>query len=166
MKPAEDLVFITIIERFGPDNYDVSSWSRDHDKMTAALKSAESTTTFSVPTCLLHGSKNVRTMRTRFVPVVGFFILFYPIIFFLLQINLGITYSRPIVEPLATALFFIAIFLFTVCWGFYPRALERGLKFENPSRAKDTVDIEIKNDEYRQLFIEMNQMFIDPISDE
>jgi len=166
MEPAEDLVFITIIERYGPDNFDVSSWNRGDDKVTTALKSAESTTTFSVPTCMLHGSKNIRTMRTKFVPVIAFFILFYPIIFFLLQINLGIIYSRPLVEPIVSVLFFLAIFLATVCYGFYPRSLERGLKFENPHRVKDIVEIEIKNEKYRQLFIEMNQMFIDPISDE
>ena len=49
MEPAEDLVFITIIERYGPDNYDVSSWNKGHDKINAALQSAQSATTFSIP---------------------------------------------------------------------------------------------------------------------
>ncbi len=166
MEPAEDLVFITIIERYGPDNYDVSSWNRGTDKITTALQSAQTATTFSVPTCLLHGSRSVRTMRTKFVPVIVFFVLFYPIIFFLLQINLGIIYSRPLLEPTISVLIFFAIFFTAVCYGFYPRALERGLRFENPSKVKDSVDIKIKNEEYRQLFINKNEMFIETTSDE
>ena len=87
MEPAEDLVFITIVESYGPDSYETSSWMKGDDKAGAALQSAKSSTTFSVPTCMAHGSKSVRTIRTRFITVMGFFVLFYPIIYYLLQIH-------------------------------------------------------------------------------
>jgi len=166
MGSAEDLVFITIVESHGPDSYDTSSWVKGDDKTAAALQSAKSTTTFPVPTCLAHGSKSVRTIGTRLVSVIGFFVLFYPIVFYLLQINLALIYSRTLFEPILGALFFISLLIVTIIYGLFPRALERGLKFENTSRTKDSVDVVIKNKDYRQLFIEMNGVFAEPISDE
>ena len=166
MEPAEDLVFITIIESQGPDSYESSSWAKSDDKMAAALQSARTSTTFHVPTCMRHGSKSVRTTRTRFVAVIGFFVLFYPIVFFLLQINLALRYSRSLVEPMAGALFFIGLLLVTILYGLIPRALERRMKFENISRTKDTVTIFIANSDYRQRFREENEMFIDTSSND
>lgn len=166
MEPAEDLVFITIIESYGPDSYDSSSWVKGDDRVEAALQSAKSATTFSVPTCIAHGSKSVRTVRTRFVSVVGFFVLFYPIVYYLLQINLALIYSRSLTLPILGAVFFIILLLVTIFYGLFPRALERGLKFENTSRTKDSVDVVIRNREYRQRFIEMNAVFVDRVSDE
>ena len=128
--------------------------------MSVALESARRATTFSVPTCMAHGSKSVRTIRTRLVAVIGFFVLFYPIIFYLLQINVAVVYSRSILEPLSGATLFIGLLLLTILYGLFPRALERGLKFENTNRMKDTVDVLIKNEEYREIFIEMNEMHI------
>lgn len=165
MEPAEDLVFITIIESVGADSYDSSSWKRGDDKTAIALQSAKSATTFSVPTCMAHGSKSVRTIRTVLVAVVGFFVFFYPIVFFLLQINSGLIYSKPLAESLTGALFFITALFVTILYGLFPRALERGLKFENISRTKDSVEVVVANREYRKRFIEMNEMFTDIISD-
>ncbi|MGY5879850.1 MAG: hypothetical protein RTV31_06345 [Candidatus Thorarchaeota archaeon] len=166
MDPAEDLVFITIVESYGPDSYDSSSWVKGDDKIAVALQSARSSTTFSVPTCMAHGSKSVRTDRTRFVTVLGFFVLFYPIVYYLLQINLAVIYSRSLTVPVLGAGFFIVLLLATIFYGLFPRALERGLKFENTSRTKDSVDVIISNREYRQLFFEMNAVFTEPVSDE
>lgn len=166
MEPAEDLVFITIIESIGLDGYDSRSYTKSDDKVAIALQSARSSTTFPVPTCMLHGSKSVRTIRTRFVTVIGFFVFFYPIIFFLLQINLGLIYSRPLMEPVMGVLIFISALFATILYGLFPRALERKLKFENTSRTKDYVEIIIANKEYRKLFIEMNEMYVDNISDQ
>lgn len=166
MEPAEDLVFITIIESQGPDSYESSSWAKGDDKIAAALQSARTSTTFHVPTCMFHGSKSVRTLRTRFVAVVGFFVLFYPIIFFLLQINLALIYSKSLTEPMLGALFFIGLLLVTILYAIIPRALERGLRFENTSRTNDSVDVIIANKEYRKRFREENEMFIDTFSDD
>jgi hypothetical protein len=165
MEPAEDLVFITIIESYGPDSYESSSWSKDSDKTTAALQSARTSTTFNVPTCMSHGSKSVRTLRTRLVSVVGFFVLFYPIVFYLLQINLALVSSRSLTEPVISVVFFIALLVIAILYGVIPRALERGLKFENTSRTKDLVDVIIANREYRELFRTENEMFIEPSMD-
>jgi len=161
MDPAEDLVLITIIESTGPGSYESRSMIKGNDKIAAALQSAISATTFAVPTCMAHGSKSVRTTRTRSVAIGGFFLLFYPLIFFLLQINAALIYSRPLSEPVLGALFFIAAMLGTILYGLFPRALERDLKFENTSRTKDSVDAIIKNREYRELFCELNSMFVD-----
>lgn len=158
MSVAEDLVFITIIESKGADSYESSSWNKGDSKNTAALQAAKTATTFPVPTCMVHGSKSVRTIRTRLVAVLGFFIFFYPILFFLLQINLGLIYSRPLTEPVLGALFFSILMLASIVYGLFPRALERGLVFKKTNSVKDSVIIVIKNREYRKLFIEMNEM--------
>jgi ATP/ADP translocase len=165
MEPAEDLVFITIIESYGPDSYETSSWTKEKDKIAATLQSAKTSTTFNVPTCMTHGSKSVRTLRTRFVAVAGFFVFFYPIVFFLLQINLALVYSRSLTEPIIGALLFIGLLLMTILYGLIPRALERGLKFENTSRTKDLVDVIISNKEYRKHFRAENEMFIETVGD-
>ena len=136
------------------------------DKAGAALQSAKSSTTFSVPTCMAHGSKSVRTIRTRFITVMGFFVLFYPIIYYLLQIDLALIYSRPLFEPIIGAILFIFLLISTIFYGLFPRALERGLKFENTSRTKDSVDIIIKNREYRKIFFELNAAYAEHVSDE
>ncbi|MFW9845019.1 MAG: hypothetical protein ACFFEV_10620, partial [Candidatus Thorarchaeota archaeon] len=88
------------------------------------------------------------------------------IIFFLLQINLAIVYSRSLLEPVMGVALLVLLLLLTVFYGLFPRALERRLKFENPSRTKDTVDVIISNPEYRQLFLEMNTVFAEPVPDE
>jgi len=166
MEPAEDLVFITIIEGHGSDSYDSSSWVKGDDKTAATLQSAKSAITFPVPTCIAHGSKSVRTIRTRLVSVVGFFVLFYPLMFYLLQINTALIYSRSLIEPVLGVLFVGFLLVATIIYGLFPRALERGLKFENTNRIKDSVDVVIKNKEYRQLLIETNGIFAEPVSDE
>ena len=166
MEPPEDLVFITIIESYGPDSYESSSWAKGDAKIETALQSARTSTTFNVPTCMPHGSKSVRTLRTRFVAVVGFFVLFYPIVFFLLQINLALVYSRSLTQPILGAIFFIVLLLVTILYSVIPRALERGLKFENTSRTKDSVDVIIANNAYRKRFKEENGMFIETNTDD
>jgi hypothetical protein len=84
---AEDLVFVNVIERIGPESYESSSMIKGDDKTSAALEAAKGATTFPVPTCLIHSSKSVRSLRTKLYAAIGFFIFFYPILFFLLQIN-------------------------------------------------------------------------------
>jgi hypothetical protein len=96
LNDAEDLVFVTVIERIGSDSYESSSMIKGEDKISAALEAAKGATTFPVPTCLRHGSKSVRSLRTKLFAVAGFFIFFYPILFFLLQINVALIYSRSI----------------------------------------------------------------------
>lgn len=157
LSDAEDLVFVTIVERAG-DDYDASSWTSGKDKTAVALDAARGATTFAVATCMSHGSKSVRSLKTRLIAVLGFFILFYPILFFLLQINVALVYSGVLLPPLLG--FFVTFFTLILffLYGFFPRALERNLRFHDVSRVKDSLSLSISNPEYRNKFLELNEM--------
>lgn len=162
----EDLVSVTITERFSVvrgDDSAVSTWADGKDKADLILASARGAVTFWVPTCMLHGSGKLRTGRARFIAWAALFVLFYPALFFLLGINAAIWHSRSLLEPV-TGLAVILVLLFVlVIYGYYPRALERSLKFIDIDRAKDAVYIDIMNDEYRKLFMDLNAMHADVI---
>lgn len=155
---AEDLVFITVLERRSPTSYDSSSLIGGKDKVSAALESAKGATMFPLPTCLFHGSKSVRSLRTKLIAVIGFFLFFYPILFYLLQINAALIYSRSLMDPLVGLIVFSGALLLTLFYGLFPRALERAIRFQNISRTKDTVEVVMTNNEYRKIFTELNEM--------
>jgi hypothetical protein len=165
LSDVEDLVFVTILERAG-DDYDTSSWTSGKDKTSVALDAARGSTTFAVPTCMSHGSKSVRSLRTKLIAVVGFFILFYPILFFLLQINVALVYSGILLPPLLG--FFVTFFTLILffLYGFFPRALERNLSFHDVSRMKDSLTVYISNPEYRNQFLELNEMTAEEVQSE
>ena len=163
---AEDLVFVTVMEQLHPASYESTSMIRGEDKASVALETARGATTFPVPTCLRHGSKSVRSVRTKIVAAAGFFIFFYPILFFLLQINTALIYSRSVTEPVVGLLMFITALVATSVYGLFPRALERALKFENIGRGKDTVEVIMTNNDYRARFVELNEMFIESARNE
>ncbi|MFW9959981.1 MAG: hypothetical protein ACFFDV_03125 [Candidatus Thorarchaeota archaeon] len=156
---AEDLVFVTVIERHGPESHESSLLIRGEDRTSAALEAAKGAMTFAVPTCMRHGSKTVRGLRTKMIAVAGFFIFFYPILFFLLQINVALIYSRSLMEPLLGLVVFSTALIIAVLYGIFPRALERALRFECISRAKDSVDVIMSNIEYMEKFLAMNEIF-------
>lgn len=162
---AEDLVFVTIMEQLHPNSYESTSMIKGEDKASVALEAARGATTFPVPTCLTHGSKSVRSVRTKLVAAAGFFIFFYPILFFLLQINTALIYSRSVTEPVLGLVVFATALALTFLYGLFPRALERALKFENIDRAKDTVEVIMTNNDYRDRFVELNEMFIESVED-
>jgi hypothetical protein len=162
---AEDLVFVTVTERIGPESYESSSMIRGNDRASVALEAAKGRTTFPVPTCLRHGSKSVRSLRTKLIAVAGFFLFFYPILFFLLQINVALIYSRAIAEPVEGFLFFATLLVLSILYGLFPRALERSLRFENLSKTKDTVEVVIANSEYGKSFLELNELFSENVND-
>ncbi|MDH4214184.1 MAG: hypothetical protein OEV85_09705 [Candidatus Thorarchaeota archaeon] len=163
---AEDIVFVTVIERIGPESYDSSSMIKGSDRASVSLEAARGATTFPVPTCLRHGSKSVRSLRTKLFAVVGFFVFFYPILFFLLQINAAFIYSRPIIEPIAGFIFFTLLLILSLLYGLFPRALERSLRFENISRTKDSVEVVMTNSDYGKRFLNLNEMFSDSIKED
>lgn len=165
LEQAEDLVFVTITERIDPESYESKTWIKGSDKASATLEAVKGVTTFAVPTCMRHGSKSVRTTRTKMIAFAGFFIFFYPILFFLLQINLALNYSRSLVEPLMGVFIFATAMCISILYGVFPRALERKLKFGSLKRAKDLIEIVIMNDEYRRLFLELNEIYSDIITD-
>ena len=162
----EDLVSVTITERSSVvrrDDSAVSTWADGKDKADLILASARGAVTFWVPTCMLHGSGNLRTGRAQFIAWVAIFILFYPALFFLLGINAAIWQSRSLLEPVVNLIVILLAFFVLVLYGYYPRALERALKFIDIDRAKDTVYVDIMNDEYRKLFLDLNAMHADVI---
>lgn len=158
LSEPEDLVFVTVIEK-KTDDYASSSWTRQ-DRVDIPLQASNDAVTFVIPTCLRHGSKSVRTLRTKLIAAIGFFILFYPILFYLLRINVALVYSRPLAEPLIGLIAVMAILVLILLYGLFPRALERAIRFHDVSRVKDTVVISMSNGEYRDHFLEINELQI------
>ena len=156
LSEPEDLVFVTVIEK-KTDDYASSSWTRQ-DKVDIALQASNDAVTFVIPTCLMHGSKSVRTLRTKLIAVLGFFILFYPILYYLLRINVALVYSRSLAEPLTGFIAITTVLVLILLYGFFPRALERAIRFHDVSRVKDTVVISMSNGEYRDQFLEINEL--------
>jgi hypothetical protein len=164
LREPEDLVFVTILEKF--DDYSSSSWVKQDDKTSVALDAAKGAVTFSIPTCMLHGSKSVRTLKTKLIAIIGFFVMFYPMLFYLLEINLALTYSRSVLRPVLSLIGTILIFLILLTYGLFPRALERAVRFHYVSRVKDAVLLSIKNDGYRERFLDLNGVSAVTVSDE
>ena len=164
LNDAEDLVFVTIIERAG--DFDPTSWSKGSDKSKLALNAARGYTTLAVPTCMSHSSKSLRLLRTKLISVIGFFILFYPILFFLLQINVALVYSKPLLPPFLGLLVTSLTLMWFFLYGFFPRSLERALRFQDVSRVNDSLLVSISNSEYRDQFFELNEMYSEKLYDE
>lgn len=164
MDTAEDLVFVTIVEKHGPDDYLSSSYTKRDDKTSIALSAARGATTFAVPACLSHGSKSVRSIRTKLIAAIGFFAFLYPIIYFLLQLNVALYFDRPLFPPLMGLSVMILCLVAAVTYGLYPRALERRLKFHEVVRAKDQVILEMANSDYQRQFLELNAMNAELVS--
>ena len=161
----EDLVFVTVLERYD-DGYSASSWIKQQDKTAAALDAARGAVTFSIPACMHHGSKSVRTVRTKLIAIVGFFVMFYPILFYLLDINLALTYSGSVVRPILGFIGTTLVLLVLLFYGLFPRALERAVRFHYVSRVKDVALVSLKNVEYRARFLELNEMTVDIMNDD
>ena len=157
LNEPEDLVFVTVLERYG-DDYSASSWTKQQDKTSVALDAAKGAATFAVPTCMLHGSKSVRTVKTKLIAALGFFVLFYPILFYLLEINYYLVTSRSLAEPLLGLVGTTSILLVILLYALFPRALERAVNFHNVSRARDSVLLSLNNKEYRIRFLNLNEM--------
>ena len=165
LEDPEDLVFVTIMEKFG-DDYTSGSWASQQDKTAIALNTARGGTTFAIPTCMKHGSKSVRSLKTKLIAAIGFFVLFYPILFFLLQINVALAYSGPILPPLLGALITSALLVLILVYSLFPRTLERAIRFHDVSRAKDSVLLSLSNPEYSRLFLNLNEMTIESVEHE
>lgn len=165
LEDPEDLVFVTIIEKVG-DDYTSSSWAKQQDKAAVALNASKGATTFVIPTCMRHGSKSVRTLKTKLIAALGFFVLFYPILFFLLQINVALVYSRSLLQPLWGLIFTSSLLMIILLYGLFPRALEREVRFRDVSRVNDSVLLSLSNTEYSKLFLELNVMAADIVEDE
>jgi hypothetical protein len=156
---AEDLVSVTIREEKSMRQIG-GYWGGPPIGIEESLMTNEKAVTFWVPTCLLHGSSSVRTARNRVITVIAFFILFYPILFMYLQINVEAEFGRPIIDEIFWLIVFVGILFSTIIYGYYPRALERAIVFENVNLIKDQVTLRLSNQEYLEQFIKMNEMVI------
>ena len=124
LEEAEDLVFVTVAER-ARDDFEARNWSAGRDRAQMILDAAQGATTFSVPTCMRHGSRSVRSFRSKMIAVIGFFIIFYPILYFLLSINLALTYSRNLTQPLTGFIATVLVLVAFLLYGFFPRGTAR-----------------------------------------
>jgi hypothetical protein len=162
----EDLVSVTIKERSSTvmgDEGPVFMWTDGREMADRIMASARNAVVFWVPTCMLHGSGKLKTGRARFIAWAALIVLFYPVLYFVLGINVAIWNSRPLLEPVAGLTVILLLLFVLAVYGYYPRALERSLKFIDIDKAKNTVYIDIKNDEYRKLFMDLNAMHADVI---
>lgn len=161
---AEDLVSIIVyehFERFGGTSSISGSWSHGEDKTDAALAQAQGALAFWVPACMNHGSKSILTRSKRIMSIIVVMILFYPLLYFIMGILVAIQFSRPIEDPFFGFAVILLIIVFDVLYGFYPRALQRKIKFIKVNRIENEVYIEIHNDAYLERFISLNEMHVD-----
>ena len=162
----EDLVSVTIKERSSTvmgDEGPVFMWTDGREMTDRIMASARNAVVFWVPTCTLHGSGKLKTGRARFIAWAALIVLFYPALYFVLGINVAIRHSQSLLEPVAGLTVILLLLFVLAVYGYYPRALERSLKFIDIDKAKNTVYIDIKNDEYRKLFMDLNAMHADVI---
>jgi hypothetical protein len=161
LKEPEDLVAITILERpLGEkgDDRTYSTLKRGTSKTDIALEAARGAATLWVPTCLRHGSGSVRSDRIRLIPVVGFFILFYPILYFVLAVRSSGLLVDIVGLTASVTLLFIAFL-----YGYFPRALERYMKVIELESSKDRIYLKVKDPKYLQQFMSLNEMHCDII---
>lgn len=158
MDEPYDLIPITVLENeHGTDGDDstaaVYSYGTGVDEASPGLRSS---VLFWIPACAIHA--HIRTMKKRFVGVLGFFILFYPALFFILAIIRDVRYGGPLLSDTVLLILMCGIMIGLLLFGFLPRGLERAIIFVRINRGKDTVMLRIRNDDYRRQFLELNEM--------
>ena len=169
MDEAEDLVPITVFEhpqRFGTSSFKgggflTSSWKKSDDRAGVALAGAQGAVSFWVPACMAHGSQSIVTTQKTVASVIGFFLLFYPFLFFVLEVITAIHFERPILEPLGWFVILLFLLIVDILYGFYPRALQRRIQFLEINRARNEVYIKIENLDYLEAFLTSNEMYAD-----
>jgi hypothetical protein len=167
---AEDLVALTAtettVDRWSERKALVGSWSRTNNIGDAAPSDLSSAVVFWIPACLLHGSYTITTTRKKIASIVVFMLLFYPLLFFSLELLTAVQYSRPFEIALFATAALIGAIIVSIAYGFYPRALERYIKFLLIDRGQDRAIIYLKNDEYRKRFLEVNGLNAEPLQRE
>lgn len=170
VEEAEDLVAITVfetlIDRWTERRGLVSGWTKEQDRVDVALSQMKGGSIFWVPTCLSHGSETISTPRKKIMSIIGFMLLFYPFLYYMLGLVAAIEYSRPLLDYLIPVSVLLVAFIIDIMYGFYPRVLERSIKFLDVSHSKDEVVIYLKNPRYRELFLEMNEMTAESLQTE
>ncbi|MFW9845593.1 MAG: hypothetical protein ACFFD6_02510 [Candidatus Thorarchaeota archaeon] len=161
LKEPEDLVAITIIERSQGERGDDRTYSalkRGTSRADIALEAARGATTLWVPACMKHGSANVRSDRMRIISWLSFFIMFYPILYFILALSRSLANSSVGIFEVAGLGVSLVLFLGLSLYGCFPRALERTVKVVELEYAKDRVYLDIRNPTYLKQFMQLNAM--------
>ena len=159
LREPEDLVSVTIREEKARSR-SLGYWGRYPTSFEDSVVPNERAVTFLIPTCLMHGSSSVRTSRNRLVTVIAFFILFYPILYMYLQINVEASMGRPIIEELLWLAALGGMLIAAIIFGYYPRPLERAIVFVRMDLVKDLVTLKVSNTEYLSQFRKLNEMNI------
>lgn len=158
LNEAEDLVPISIYEKEEDDIRHLTVRSEGEDEIAPFLAQRKGAVTFWIPTCLFHGSKSVATTKKKVTSIIGFMILFYPLLFYTLGVITALQYDRPLIPVAAPMAGILIVVIGIIGYGFYPRALERHVKFIDIDRATNRFSVFVKNDVYRELLIEQNEM--------
>ncbi len=170
MDEAEDLVAITVfettIDHWSERRGLVSGWVKEQDKADMALSQTKGGSIFWIPACLSHGSNTVTTPRKQVISILGFMLLFYPLLYFFLGFVAAIEYSRPILEYLVPVIILLLTMVGDIMYGFFPRTLERSIRFLDIDYSRDEALIFLKNDQYRSLFLKTNEMSAESLQGE
>lgn len=160
MDEAEDLVALTAtettVDRLTDRRALVGSWSAASRIDESAPPDLSNAVIFWIPACLLHGSDTITTPRKKVASIVVFMLLFYPLLYFSLELLTAVQYSRPYGTALFATIALLTAMVASMLYGFYPRALERYVKFLLIDRGKDKAVIYLKNAQYRRRFLDLN----------
>ncbi len=160
MDEAEDLVALTAtettVDRWAEKKALVGSWSASSRADDSTPSNLSNAVIFWIPACLLHGSDTITTSRKKVASIVVFMLLFYPLLYFSLGLLTAVQYSRPLVPALFATIVLLAAMIASIMYGFYPRALERYVRFLFIDRGRDKVMIYLKNTQYRKRFLDLN----------
>ncbi|MBD3407802.1 MAG: hypothetical protein GF411_16910 [Candidatus Lokiarchaeota archaeon] len=159
---AEDLVSMQV---WSSEDKQLASttFSGSADKTESLLHAKKGATVIWVPTCMRHGSKAVRTTGKIIKAWIAFLILWYPGIYFLLGVLSAYYNDRPILPPLFPLLVIFLLMVISLLYGYYPRTLERKLKFVDVDRLDDALFIKIRSPEYYEIFFELNELYVEII---
>ncbi len=170
MEEAEDLVALTVfeakIDHWTERRGLVSGWEKQQDSADIAMSQARGGSIFWVPTCLAHGSDTISTPKKKVISILGFMLLFYPTLYFVLGLIAAVEYDRPAFDFAIPILLLIIAIAIDILYGFYPRALEKHVKFIELNYSKDEVIIVLKNESYRALFLKENEMAAESLQGE
>ncbi len=159
LQEVEDIVSVTIQDEKWSGSHIYGFWGRAPAGGLAIPVQEGKAVTFWIPTCLLHGSDTVRTSKTRLVTVIAFFLLFYPLLYMALQINVELSYGRSINDEITWLIILVSGLIISILYGYFPRALERAVSFENVDLVRDVVVLRFSNHEYAKLFLQLNEMY-------
>ncbi len=158
---AEDFVSITYYasgEEDDKGSLTMEEWGSSKDSIGAKMATSRGAVLFWVPTCIHHGSKSMTTSRTMMIAIIGFMLLFYPLLFYGLGILSAIYFNRPIFESLIPVLIILGALIALLFYGFYPRSLQRQIRVLSTNPSSDEVYLIFRNTEYQQKFLELNIM--------